>query len=379
MPVTAWKYAGTGANDSSFGDSFSDWTSPGNITAEDGSVADASITSSSFANESYYLKGTSFGFTTSDVPSDATVDGIELRILRRQSASSGVKDLRVRLVKGGTIGTTDRADTSTDWPTSLAKATYGSSSDLWGDTWSPSDIHSNNFGAVLSAGNSPNSRIAYVDSFEIRVHYTEAAGGVEEGDGASAGAATVTGEGKSTAKSDGAAPGTATASGQGKSTHEADGTSAGTATVTATGDAVSSANGSSAGIATVAAVGIAIFTAVGTSAGSATASGEGKADAVSVGTASAVAIVTGDASSTAVAEGTSAGSATVTGDGEAAIVADGSELQAAHLSRLLPAQCRRNLSRRCNGHRGRPVSHDCRRQLCRHRNSQRRRQVHRRG
>jgi len=157
----------SGAVDTSFGSIT--WTNPGNITANDTSRA----TLNAAQSDSYYLKGTDFGFS---IPSGATIDGIILEIDKFATYASSIKDVRVRIVKSdGTIGTTDKADTSTFWPTSEAAKTYGSSSDLWGETWTYSDINDVDFGAVLSAdcpfcefGPVP----ASVDNFRITVYYT---------------------------------------------------------------------------------------------------------------------------------------------------------------------------------------------------------------
>ena len=50
-------------------------------------------------------------------------------------------------------------------------AVYGSTSDLWGTTWTAADINNSDFGVALAA-NSTNARIAYVDYMQITVTYT---------------------------------------------------------------------------------------------------------------------------------------------------------------------------------------------------------------
>lgn len=99
----------TAANDSAYGNT--SWTNPGNITADD---------------SSYATVADSFGGAT-------------------------VVDSVVSIVKAdGTIGTTNKAS-ATAWDTTDTIATYGSSTDLWGETWSPANINDADFGAVLSA------------------------------------------------------------------------------------------------------------------------------------------------------------------------------------------------------------------------------------
>ncbi len=70
---------------------------------------------------------------------------------------------------------------------------------------------------------------------------------VVTGDGSSAGVATVTGDGVSTAAADGSSTGAATVTGDGKLTAVADGSSAGVATVTGDGVSTAAGDGSAAG------------------------------------------------------------------------------------------------------------------------------------
>lgn len=162
--------AGTGADDSSFGNIA--WVNPGNITSSNDSYATNSGT------PQHYLKATNFGFS---VPADATINGITVEIERKKVRSNGTntcKDARVRIVKSdGSIGTTDKADTATDWPTTDTYKTYGGSSDLWGETWTATDINDVDFGVVLSATltvASESSCIALVDHVRITIDYTAA-------------------------------------------------------------------------------------------------------------------------------------------------------------------------------------------------------------
>ena len=92
-----------------------------------------------------------------------------------------LRDNVVKLVKGGTIVGDNKALTSTDWPncnsgSCFSSVTYGSPSDLWGTTWTASDINSSNFGVVLSAINSntngSRTRIGTVDYIQMTVYYT---------------------------------------------------------------------------------------------------------------------------------------------------------------------------------------------------------------
>lgn len=119
--------------------------------------------------DSHYLKATNFGFS---IPSGATINGIVAEIEKKTDAGSDTTDKRVRIIKGGTIGSTDKSS-GTAWETSDATSTYGSSSDLWGETWSHSDINGSTFGVAIAAGTSmAMMRTASVDNIQITVHYT---------------------------------------------------------------------------------------------------------------------------------------------------------------------------------------------------------------
>lgn len=155
---------GTVVSDNSYGNNT--WSNPGNAAASDDTRADAAT----FMDSTEYLKATNFGFS---IPSGATVDGIEVFIERRDiNNPGGSMDDRVRIVKGGTVGSTDKADGATEWPTTDGTATYGSSSDKWGETWTRTDINATDFGMVLASTDGGGSGAPEVDHISITVHYT---------------------------------------------------------------------------------------------------------------------------------------------------------------------------------------------------------------
>lgn len=62
-----------------------------------------------------------------------------------------VRDVNVKLVKGGTVSGDNKADTGTDWPSSDTDKTYGGAADLWGVTLTESDVEASDFGVVINA------------------------------------------------------------------------------------------------------------------------------------------------------------------------------------------------------------------------------------
>lgn len=162
------KNPSTGADDSSAGTIA--WISTGNIFSSDNSYA--TVTMATSGNISHYLKATNFGFS---IPSGATINGITVEIERKAGNGNKFRDNAVRIIKGGIISATDRSS-GTSYPTSDTYATYGSTADLWGESWTYSDINSSSFGIALSSTRyaSGGADNVDVDHFRITITYTPA-------------------------------------------------------------------------------------------------------------------------------------------------------------------------------------------------------------
>lgn len=162
-------YAGACVDDNTIAGNVA-WTNPGNATTNNASYASAILLTTGSQTPSHYLKATNFGFA---IPAAAVISGILVEWEKRVSLASATNiDNAVRIVKGGTIGATDKSNAA-DWSTSTnIYRSYGGAADLWGETWTPADINSPNFGAALSAKNtSTTSRTFFVDACRITVYY----------------------------------------------------------------------------------------------------------------------------------------------------------------------------------------------------------------
>lgn len=139
-------------------------TNPSNAQLSDNSYATSVLLITQISN---YLKATNFNF---NIPSDATINGITVSVERSSNTLNGTHDSSVKLVKGGVISGNDKASGST-WPTSDAVATYGSATDLWGLTLTPSDVNDSTFGFVI-APVADLASTAQIDQITIQVDYS---------------------------------------------------------------------------------------------------------------------------------------------------------------------------------------------------------------
>ncbi len=165
------------SNDSSNGASqswFSEWS--GHSLSQAGVSIDSHTTGVNLGhhsddNTSEYLKLTSYNFS---IPTGSSITGISVQLTRSAQSTNTVKDEEVKLISTS-VSTSSKADTSIYWPTSLASKTYGSSSDTWGRTWTPSEINNSNFGIILSAKNfDSSSKSAHVDGATITIYFKQA-------------------------------------------------------------------------------------------------------------------------------------------------------------------------------------------------------------
>jgi len=148
------------------------WSNPDNAKVSDNVYATATNIG---PVTSHYLKATNFGFS---IPVGATINGILAEFERKTNSTPSV-DSAIKIVKSdGTIGTTNKS-TGAGWSTTEAYVSFGGESDLWGETWTYTDINDTDFGVVLSlvidsGGNGPPGYVSSVDHIRITVYYTSA-------------------------------------------------------------------------------------------------------------------------------------------------------------------------------------------------------------
>ena len=172
MSVTSYKFAGTAATIDRDGKTA--WSNPNNAKTDNNTRADNLVAKSTYSD---WLRLTNYGFTTTDLPTGCTVDGIEV-IIDRYAVEilegDYIVDNALYLRKtSGQVG--DNKASASQWPTSEATATYGGSVDTWSASLTSADVRSSDFGIDLSTyANAPIATIcqALVDYIKIRIYYT---------------------------------------------------------------------------------------------------------------------------------------------------------------------------------------------------------------
>jgi hypothetical protein len=116
-----------------------------------------------------YMVITNFGF---NIPQGTIIHGIVVSIERSDPAGL-TADYSIRIVKGGTIGATERS-TGAAYPLTDADQTYGSTTDLWGESWSYKEITNADFGVAIAAKRNSimGTTQGQVDNVRITVYFS---------------------------------------------------------------------------------------------------------------------------------------------------------------------------------------------------------------
>jgi len=144
------------------------WTNPGNTLASDNSRG--SVSRSDW--DVWYSRVLDYDGFSFAIPAGATIDGV---VAEFEGYGSIKLNWQARLIKGGTAsGTTYEKDI----PGSEAQTSFGSSSDLWGNTLTATDVNAATFGVRLRVKHLSEGfagRTAYCDAVRLTVHYTSGA------------------------------------------------------------------------------------------------------------------------------------------------------------------------------------------------------------
>lgn len=113
------------------------WSNPQNARLSDSVYA----TAVTVASDTQQLQATGFNY---QIPADQQIDGIVVECDAKSTL--GGDTVLCRIIKGGSVSATSRSNT---WEVAQAQVSYGGSTDLWGETWTPADINAANFGVSV--------------------------------------------------------------------------------------------------------------------------------------------------------------------------------------------------------------------------------------
>ncbi len=145
------------------------WTNPDGIRQVAGLAFFNPGSSDFFVSDALY--GFNYGF---NIPNDATILGIQVKIQHNADGDSEAEDVIVRLTKDGVNGVGNNyAIVGVEWTDGIADITYGTGqTDLWGTTWTPQEIRDTDFGAyIVVKEKAGEGRDVEIHEMQIVVYY----------------------------------------------------------------------------------------------------------------------------------------------------------------------------------------------------------------
>lgn len=138
--------------------------------APDGGFATQAVSTTTANNKG--LHNFAYGF---DIPSTATIDGIEVAYTWKKDSSPNITPVTVQLAKDNGSGSWATAGSNlgdaTALPTTVGTRTFGGPTNLWGTTWTPAEIKAANFGPYVQFARSGGTGNAYVDAAQVKVYW----------------------------------------------------------------------------------------------------------------------------------------------------------------------------------------------------------------
>lgn len=148
------------------------WTSPSNAATQNDAYTLINYNPLVVDEISWYLRGTRFLFS---IPSTATINGFLIVIDKKDdSGIGGIEDNELNLVLGGSGIGDNKAQIAVPWTaTTDTMFEYGSSTDMWGTTLTPTDVNNLGFGIQINIINRIGGETPKIDHINITVFYTE--------------------------------------------------------------------------------------------------------------------------------------------------------------------------------------------------------------
>ena len=162
------------------------WANPDGVYAEHSE--DSKVASVGYVDGSgfQYLKASNYGFS---IPLNATIKGIQVDVKKGDLSSwedLETYDLGAYIIKSsGIFGVQNKAypyeykwqsislnPTYSNYVCKRSYTPYGGSTDLWGESWTPEDINSSNFGFAIQPAPANQYYTPIVDHIKITIYYS---------------------------------------------------------------------------------------------------------------------------------------------------------------------------------------------------------------
>lgn len=142
------------------------WSNVSNVTSSNDSRATALLANNVLSN---IIRCTPASLSA--IPASATIDGIVINIEKSSTVSSTVIDNTVRLYRGGTYTGTNKSKAGA-WGTTDASSSYGGAADLWGLSWTRTQVVTDLAVGIAAYNPAASTSTARLDYVEFTIHYT---------------------------------------------------------------------------------------------------------------------------------------------------------------------------------------------------------------
>jgi len=162
------------------------WTNPANVTANDDTPATFTVPASGNSERHF---SADFDFA---IPGTATPVGIKARLRHKGEVADVIQDAEVYLSKNGSASVGDNHAEGNTIGDTYAYREYGGPTDLWGTTWSPSELNAVTLSVIVRYTNNDSvDRVVSLDHVDLEVTYED----IVNGSGTSIGCARCSGAG----------------------------------------------------------------------------------------------------------------------------------------------------------------------------------------
>ena len=149
----------------------STWTNPANALASDNAFTTASVQNKKHSD---LLVATNWGFSVGNgpnqIPASAVINGFEVEIQMKGSNNS-IRDYIIQLRKNNSTSSNDLSRSNSAWPQTLSYVKFGSSTNMWGLSWTPAEIAASTFGVEIAAQGRTAPGTAMIDHIKITIYY----------------------------------------------------------------------------------------------------------------------------------------------------------------------------------------------------------------